>query len=576
VTLSFGSVCSGIEAASVAWDPLGWRAAWFAEIEPFPSSVLAHRFPAVPNLGDMTMIAPRIMAGEVAAPDVLVGGTPCQSFSVAGLRKGLADDRGNLALEFIRLADAIDAVRCAAGQPPAFILWENVPGVLSDTGNAFGTFLAGLVGSDAPLVPRGRWTDAGVVHGPSRCAAWRVLDAQFHGLAQRRERVFVLACGGAGTWAAADALLPVIEGLRWHPAPRREARKGVAGALATRPDRGGVNSEGSDGKLIPQLANTLGAKKDGGWRGDLDHDTYVAAYGGNNTSGPIDVAAALNACATASGRQDFESETFITEIAPTLTANGKAAGSATQQDAETGMLVAHTLTAARGSACANAADLETYIPATHTLRAAGFDGSEDGTGRGTPLVPVAVPLTAGGHPNSNAPGRRKEDDTNLVAHAFDARQFQVIQYGDMTGPLDTDGNNIGLLAFDTTQITSKANRSNPKPGDPCHPLAAGAHAPAVSTVEVADTLAVGANQTTGMATECVAYGMAVRRLTPRECERLQGFPDDHTLIPYRGKPAADGPRYRALGNSMAVPVMRGIGHGIARAASNLHRTQRDA
>jgi DNA (cytosine-5)-methyltransferase 1 len=458
VTLTFGSVCSGIEAASVAWEPLGWRAAWFAEIEPFPCAVLAQRFPGVPNLGDMTTIAARILEGQVAAPDVLVGGTPCQSFSIAGLRKGLADDRGNLALEFIRLGDAIDTVRRAAGKPPAFILWENVPGVLSDTGNAFGTFLAGLVGSDAAIATRGRWTNAGVVHGPGRCAAWRILDAQHHALAQRRERVFVLSRAGARAWSAADALLPILESLRWHPAPRREAGKGIAGALATRPDRGGVNIEGADGKLIPEiagavmpspsrnrspnedatllpeLATTLRAR-DAKQTPDSDCTGTLLAFGGNNTSGPIDVAAALNACGTASGRQDFESETFITEIAPTLTANGKAAGSATQQD--------------------------------------------------------------------------------------------------------TDGGSVGVLAFDTYnqaetgEVTQTLCSRGDTPGGNAHLI------PAVQT------------------------GMAVRRLTPRECERLQGFPDDHTLIVYRGKPAADGPRYRALGNSMAVPVMRAIGYGIA-------------
>lgn len=523
MSLTFGSVCSGIEAASVAWEPLGWRAVWVAEIEPFPCALLAHRFPGTPNLGDMTTIAPRIAVGEVTAPDVLVGGTPCQSFSVAGLRKGLADDRGNLALEFIRLADAIDAVRRAIGQPPAFILWENVPGVLSDTGNAFGTFLAGLVGSDAPLVPRGRWTDAGVVHGPGRCAAWRVLDAQFHGLAQRRERVFVLACGGAGAWAAADALLPVIEGVRWHPSPRREAREGVAGALATRPDRGGVNSEGSDGKLIPQLANTLGAKKDGGWRGDLDHDTYVPG------------------------------------ISPTLKARDfKGPSSDGDGDGDGAPLIAHT------------------------LRAAGFDASEDGTGRGTPLVAVAAPLTAGGHPNSNAPGRRKEDDTNLVAEplAFTQNQRGEVREIVVAGALAAEPGmkQQSYVAFDIYGVTATSGatptdvhtslRARPPGGSEASTTTVitvtssghgwwdegevGATIRAQDSVTKADTLAV--------------RGMAVRRLTPRECERLQGFPDDWTLVPHRGKPAADGPRYRALGNSMAVPVMRAIGEGIARAA----------
>lgn len=109
--MRFGSVCSGIEAASVAWEPLGWKAAWFAEIEPFPSAVLAHHYPDTPNLGDMSKIAARIEAGEVEAPDMLCGGTPCQAFSVAGLRQSLADERGNLSLTFCQLADTIDAAR---------------------------------------------------------------------------------------------------------------------------------------------------------------------------------------------------------------------------------------------------------------------------------------------------------------------------------------------------------------------------------------------------------------------------------------------------------------------------------
>lgn len=452
-TLTVGSVCSGIGAPETAWAPLGWDFLWTAEIEPFPSAVLAARFQGVPNLGDMTTIAPRILAGEIAAPDILVGGTPCQSFSVAGLRGGLSDERGNLALEFVRLAEAIDTVRFHAGKPPAWILWENVPGVLSDGGNAFGTFLAGLVGGDAPLVPRGRWTDAGVVAGPFRCAAWRILDAQFFGLAQRRERVFVLARGGAASWSCADALLPVIEGVRWHPAPRREAREAVA-RLRLRALQ-----------AVAGIATTP------------TPPTTSSPGGGNNTTGPIDVATALNACATAAGRQDFESETFVTQVAPTLQANGKAAGSATQQDAETGMLIAHT------------------------LRADGFDASATGTGRGTPLVAVAATLSAGGHG-----GRRKEDDVNLVAFVQNQRDE-------------------------------------------------------VRELSVAGSLAAepGMKQQT-----YVAGGMAVRRLMPLECERLQGFDDGSTAVLYRAKPAADGPRYRALGNSMAVPVLRWIGEQIAR------------
>jgi DNA (cytosine-5)-methyltransferase 1 len=400
--MKFLSVCSGIEAASVAWNPLGWKAAALAEIEPFPCAVLAHHYPDVPNHGDMT----RYSEWPDHAIDLLCGGTPCQSFSVAGLRKGLDDPRGNLMLTFGAIA---------ARARPRWLVWENVPGVLSSNGGRdFGAFL-GLLG----ILGYG--------------FAYRVLDAQYFGLAQRRKRVFVVGC--LGDWRGAAAVLFERHGLQGHPAPSREARAGTAiGALA-------------------------GTSPGGGWR-----------------IGPDEAAAGQL-------------------IAGTLNANGKAAGSATQQDAESGMLV------------------------THALTGEGFDASEDGTGRGTPLVPVA---------------------------------------------------------FDPTQITSRENRSNPQPGDPCHTLAKGAHAPAIAfsckdhgadaTDDLAPTLRAmnhsGSHANAG-GQMAAAFGSAVRRLTPEECEALQGFPRGYTQIPYRRKPAADGPRYKALGNSWAVPVVRWIGRRIA-------------
>lgn len=195
----FGSVCSGIEAASVAWNPLGWKAAWFSEIEPFPCAVLEHHYPDVLNLGDMTTLPKRILSGEVEAPDVLCGGTPCQAFSVAGLRKSLADARGNLSLVFCEIANAIDSVRSIQRKRPVVVFWENVPGVLSTQDNAFGCFLAALVGGDIPATTgAGRWPDAGFLVGPQRIATWRILDAQHFGLAQRRKRVFVVASALGG------------------------------------------------------------------------------------------------------------------------------------------------------------------------------------------------------------------------------------------------------------------------------------------------------------------------------------------------------------------------------------------
>ncbi|MCY1282064.1 putative BsuMI modification methylase subunit YdiP [compost metagenome] len=223
---TFGSVCSGIEAASVAWEPLGWQAVWLAEIEPFPSAVLAYRLPGVRNMGDMTKLSCAVLLKDIPAPEVLVGGTPCQAFSVAGMRKGLTDPRGALTIKFVELADAIDHVRAGDGEPECVIKWENVPGVLSDKGNAFGCLLAALVGESEALQPAGgKWTDAGCVYGPQRSAAWRVLDAQYFGLAQRRRRVFVVASARRGFDPA--AVLFESEGTRRDCPPRRSAKQPV-------------------------------------------------------------------------------------------------------------------------------------------------------------------------------------------------------------------------------------------------------------------------------------------------------------------------------------------------------------
>lgn len=235
---TYGSVCSGIEAATVAWHPLGWRAEWLAEIEPFPSAVLAHRWPEVTNHGDMTKLAAKVLAGTISAPDVLVGGTPCQAFSVAGMRQGLLDPRGALTIKYVELADAIDHVRSRAGQPECITVWENVPGVLSDKGNAFGCFLGALAGEDSELQPAGKkWTDAGCVYGPKRTIAWRILDAQYFGLAQRRRRVFVVSSARAGFDPA--AVLFEREGVRRDTPPRRGEGQDVARAADERTAFGG-------------------------------------------------------------------------------------------------------------------------------------------------------------------------------------------------------------------------------------------------------------------------------------------------------------------------------------------------
>ncbi|WP_149425205.1 DNA cytosine methyltransferase [Oryzomicrobium terrae] len=511
----YGSVCSGIEAATVAWHGLGWAPAWFSEIEPFPAAVLAHHYPHVPNLGDMTKIAVQVLRGEVEAPDILVGGTPCQAFSVAGLRNSLDDERGNLTLRYVELADAIDHVRVSKGRPPCVAVWENVPGVLSTKDNAFGCFLAGLAGENEPLrAPGGKWSNAGAVYGPRRAVAWRTLDAQYFGLAQRRRRVFVVASAREGFDPA--QVLFEWDGLRRDIAPSRgQGKEPTAGTL--RSSDGGSDIDHARAHHLQPVTSALDAsygRLHGASHQDANHGhshLVPVAFGGNNTAGPIEVATARNACSSASGRMDFESETFL--LHPAMAVHG------TQNP-------------------------DVRIEQAHTL------------------------------------GRNS-------------------------------GQENAVLAFDTTQVTSAANYSNPKPGDPCHPLAAGAHAPAIAfsckdhggdAGLVSPTLRAmghGASHANAGGQVAVAYttklhntgsnnagkifeerttcldanspppalltGTQVRRLIPTECERLQGFPDGYTAIPWRNKPAdecPDGPRYKALGNSMAVPCMRWIGRRI--------------
>lgn len=193
---SVGSVCSGIEAASVAWQHLGWRFSWFSEIGTFPSKVLEEKYPSTVNAGDMTLIPDKIASNELESPDLICGGTPCQAFSLAGGKNGLNDDRGNLTLKFVDIVNANDNSRLAHGKDRTIVFWENVEGVLTDKTNAFGCLVSSLAGFDHAL-ENIKWTSAGVIHGPVRNVAWRVLDAKYFGVPQQRRRLYVLA-GGTG------------------------------------------------------------------------------------------------------------------------------------------------------------------------------------------------------------------------------------------------------------------------------------------------------------------------------------------------------------------------------------------
>lgn len=189
-----GSICSGIEAASVAWSPLGLDFKWFSEIAPFPSRVLKEKFPNVINLGDMSMIATALDEEKICAPDLICGGTPCQAFSLAGFKYGLKDERGNLTLKFVDIIEASDRVRESQGLPRSIVFWENVEGILKDKTNAFGCLISSLAGLDDILVNK-NWPNAGVLRGKKRNVAWRVLDAKYFGLPQQRRRLYVVAGG---------------------------------------------------------------------------------------------------------------------------------------------------------------------------------------------------------------------------------------------------------------------------------------------------------------------------------------------------------------------------------------------
>ena len=190
---SVGSICSGIAAASVAWKDLGFSFSWFSEIADFPSKVLQDKYPDVKNLGDMNDIPELIKSNKIEAPDLICGGTPCQAFSLAGLQNGLNDDRGNLTLKFVDIINENDKVRESKGLDLTTVFWENVEGVLKDKTNAFGCFISSLAGFDE-VINEKKWSNSGIVKGPKRNVAWRLIDAKYFGLPQQRKRLYVIAC----------------------------------------------------------------------------------------------------------------------------------------------------------------------------------------------------------------------------------------------------------------------------------------------------------------------------------------------------------------------------------------------
>lgn len=555
--LRYLSVCSGIEAATQAWHPLGWQPVAFSEIEPFPCAVLAHHYPQVPNWGDMT----KFQEWPDADVDVLCGGTPCQSYSIAGLRKGLDDPRGNLMLTFGGIA---------ARYRSYWLVWENVPGVLSSAGGRDFASLLGLLSGRAITPPAGGWSNSGIVPGIADAygIAWRVLDAQHvrtrrfpFAVPQRRRRVFVI--GYLGDWRRAAAVLFDRESLSRHPAPRRQSGQNVAPTISARTSGGG------------------------GLGTDFDLDGGLIAAPVVSNAG---------------------------EIAFALTANSQGSG-----DAEG----------------------ETLLAVAHALRGEGFDASEDGTGRGTPLIPVSFPLTAG---MAKGASRMPQEQgalgpVQLFRTAGDGAAYHE---GNIAAPLTTGTDPSAQVVV----IQERAVSENPDAGPDgaglscagaAYTLEARSKVQAVAFAEnqqgdirlsdVSTALSTGGGKpgqgytavafdlrgrdggampegpldtaniraaSGGSSRSYVAEPWAVRRLIPVECERLQGFTDNFTRIPGASKSGwrdvdetedldelrelglpvrmvgnrwrvkdPDGPRYKAIGNSWAVNCAEWIGERIA-------------
>lgn len=565
--VSYGSVCSGIEAASVAWHCLGWQPSWFAEIEKFPSAVLAYRWPDVTNLGDMTKIAAAIRAGKIEAPDVLVGGTPCQAFSVAGLRNGLADERGQLTLAFVELVNAIDEKRTEQGKPPVIVVWENVPGVFSSKDNAFGCFLGGLAGESCALESPGkRWSNAGYVLGPERAVAWRVLDAQFFGVAQRRRRVFVVA--SARTDIDPAKILFESEGVRRDTAPGRSAGEAAAG------DVGNSVKVGSHWDSPANPHPTLNQSHNIGGIGQSNQELFSQRGSG------------IIAMAHGQGGAEIKTD----GSAPTLTCNHEApiVLRSTFTAPAIGKFksdnLSSTLTKSAGQGNGETQNsafvLDVFSSNGHASFAAG--------------VTALRAKSGADHETLEVHGMQDPDTLKELAHTLGRNHGQenAVAYG-FKGGQGAKAGGIGFAEEQSPTLTSASSGSNLAP-TVMHSVAFAENSRAEVRLIGGDGSLTGAMAASpgkpGMGHPVIVNGMAVRRLTPVECERLQGFPDNHTLIPTQKRKqltaeeytylrhhrpeltaeqayrlAADGPRYKAIGNSMTVPVMRWIGSRIQEA-----------
>ena len=481
------SVCSGIEAATVAWHDLGWKPAAFSEIEKFPSQVLQHHYPDVPNLGDMTNFKEWNLNESI---DILVGGTPCQSFSIAGLRQGLQDPRGNLMLTYLGILDKFR---------PKWCVWENVPGVLSSNGGRdFGSFLGAL---------------GELGYG----FAYRVLDAQNFGVAQRRRRVFVVGC--LGDWRSATEVLFEPESLRGDIKKGREKREETSNTITT-----GIGSR-LDGQIDqfvvgsgtnPELMSNLNASDGQKWGCNQWVDEgkcIVSTYQGNQET---DIAATLQTTCHEYSRADGF-KTVVYENHP--------ADSRVTEMGET----CSTVAARWGTGGGN-------VPLA--IKSYALQGSM--IGRAEKNGPQ------GDGVNEDISFTLNTTDRHAVAHTYSPQAIGHIVENDLAGCITKNSGGGGETQNPAFVVASTFKIRGGCEGGGKGYLGQDEKAFTISTVQ----------------DQNLHHHMAVRRLTPVECERLQGFPDGYTDIKLNGKQTPDGGRYKALGNSMAVPVMAWIGKRI--------------
>lgn len=611
--MKYLSLFSGIEAATVAWHPLGWEPVAFAEVDKNASRVLAHHYPNVPNLGDIT----KITAAQIAALgqiDLVVGGFPCQDLSVAGKRKGLNNSDGSVT----RSGLFFDAMRLVRLAKPKWVVIENVPGLYSSKGGRdFASVVGEILGIEFD-VPKDRWKNTGVAVSKTGRVEWSTLDAQWFGLAQRRKRVFFV--GYFGDWASCAPVLLERESLSGHSAPRREKRQGAPetalrgvdgrGDIADARQKDGINGasasnattsdfdqnvqinhtervgrnavmfEGlSKSEILRTMANqsgpeirlargieigpsgggftdvnpTLDARaKDGPIRnqlaGAVQHSAEVAPTlnahfgskqgledqhirGGQDSSLPL-TAMCLNAGAM--GRRDAESETLIPthgadfDVAETLASNGD--GHTRFRD-EKGLVA-------------------------HSLRAEGFDASEDGTGRGISIIAIQDSVTP-----------KFQNDlafTLTQPSPSGGGHPQAVAIQNATRGQDQNGLGIGgdvMFTLDQASqhgVALNIYGGNKRPDRPEGEFYVRDDEGVSKTLDSSS----GLNPTSAQGGTAILNNWAVRRLTPEECETLQGFPRGYTDIKHGGKPTPDGSRYKQLGNSMAVNVMCWIGQRI--------------